>query len=113
MGNWTASFAERLLLILRWTPFPAMSGRVSKQGAAATSVQPLQALDPLLAVSGRDSKKGLFNLTLNVLPLVLSVPFPHIEPAPLSALSVPVLCACLLVRVAFFWQMPFPKHCSE
>ena len=27
MGNWTTSFAERLLLIYRWTPFPAMSGR--------------------------------------------------------------------------------------
>ena len=27
MGNWTASIAERLLLIYRWTPFPAMSGR--------------------------------------------------------------------------------------
>ena len=42
-----------------------------------------------------------------------SVPLPHIEAVPLSALSVPVLCACLLVRVAFFWQIPFPKHCSE
>ena len=27
MGNWTASFADRLLLIYRWTPFPAVSGR--------------------------------------------------------------------------------------
>ena len=27
MGNWTASIAERLLLIYRWTPFPALSGR--------------------------------------------------------------------------------------
>ena len=26
MGNWTASIAERLLLIYRWNPFPAMSG---------------------------------------------------------------------------------------
>ena len=42
-----------------------------------------------------------------------SVPLPHIEAVPLSALSVPVLCACLLVRVAFFWQIPFPKHCWE
>ena len=42
-----------------------------------------------------------------------SVPLPHIEAVPLSALSVPVLCACLLVRVAFFWQIPFPTHCSE
>ena len=42
-----------------------------------------------------------------------SVPLPHIEALSLSALSVPVLCACLLVRVAFFWQIPFPKHCSE
>ena len=41
------------------------------------------------------------------------VPLPHIEAVPLSALSVPVLCACLLARVAFFWQIPFPKHCSE
>ena len=28
-----------------------------------------------------------------------SVPLPHIEAVPLSALSVPVLCACLLVSV--------------
>ena len=27
------------------------------------------------------------------------MPLPHIEAVPLSALSVPVLCACLLVRV--------------
>ena len=73
MGNWTASFAERLLLILRWTPFPAMSGRdPPKRGAAATSVQTFtffQALDPLLSRERpRSSKKGRRNLTSNVLP---------------------------------------------
>ena len=42
-----------------------------------------------------------------------SVPLPHTEAVPPSALSVPALCACRLVRVAFFSQIPFPKHCSE
>ena len=74
MGNWTASFAERLLLILRWTPFPAMSGRdPPNRGAAATSVQTFtffQALDPLLSRERpRSSKKGRRNLTSNVVPL--------------------------------------------
>ena len=32
MGIWTASIAERLLLIYRWTPFPAMSSRDPPQG---------------------------------------------------------------------------------
>ena len=42
-----------------------------------------------------------------------SMPLPHIEAVPPSAFSVPALCACRLVRVAFFGQIPFPKHCSE
>ena len=42
-----------------------------------------------------------------------SVPLPRTEAVPPSALSVPALCACRLVRVAFFSQIPFPKHCSE
>ena len=35
-GNWTASFADRLLLIYRWTPFPAVSGRDPRKRGAAT-----------------------------------------------------------------------------
>ena len=73
IGNWTASIAERLLLIYPWTPFPAVSGRdPPRQGAAATSVQSFtffQALDPLLSRERpRSSKKGRRNLTSNVLP---------------------------------------------
>ena len=42
MGNWTASFAERLLLIYRWTPFPAMSGRdPPKRGPPPHQFRPL------------------------------------------------------------------------
>ena len=42
MGNWTASIAERLLLIYRWTPFPAMSGRdPPKRGPPPHQFRPL------------------------------------------------------------------------
>ena len=120
MGNWTASFAERLLLILRWTPFPAVSGRdPPKRGAAATSVQTFTFFSrrwtPLFQPWAAEIlQKGAPQPDIKrAATWFFSVPLPHIEAVPLSALSVPVLCACLLVRVAFFWQIPFPKHCSE
>ena len=92
--------------------------RSSKKGAAATSVQSFtffQALDPLLSRERpRSSKKGGPQPDIKRSAIwFFSVPLPHIEAVPPSALSVPALCACRLVRVAFFWQIPFPKHCSE
>ena len=39
-----------------------------------------------------------------------SVPLPHTEAVPPSALSVPALCACRLVRVAFFSPDPFSRN---
>ena len=199
MGNWTASFADRLLLIYRWTPFPAVSGRdPPKRAPPQHQGSPLpfsRWWTPFPAVSGRDPpKRGAatwhlcsshfgFNLLFlwcresalllckriplrhynarawtwppllwretGLLLLLIgfslstagplsqpwaaeilqrgapqpdvkraaiwffSVPLPHTEAVPPSALSVPVLCASQLVRVAFFWQIPFPKHCSE
>ena len=42
MGSWTASFAARLLLIYRWTPFWAVSGRdPSKRGPPPHQLRPL------------------------------------------------------------------------
>ena len=61
MGNWTASFAERLLLIYRWTPFPAMSGRdPPNRGPQPHQFRPLpfsRCWTPFPAVSGRDPPK--------------------------------------------------------
>ena len=61
MGNWTASTAERLLLIYRWTPFPAMSGRdPPKRGPPPHQFKPLpfsRRVTPYWAVSGRDPPK--------------------------------------------------------
>ena len=61
MGNWTASIAERLLLIYRWTPFPAMSGRdPPKRGPPPHQFRPLpfsRCWTPFPAVSGRDPPK--------------------------------------------------------
>ena len=63
IGNWTASFADRLLLIYRRAPFCAVCGRdLPKRGATATSAQTLtffQALDPFLSRERpRSSEKG-------------------------------------------------------
>ena len=61
MGNWTASFADRLLLIYRWTPFPAVSGRdPPKRGPPQHQGSPLpfsRGWTPFPAVSGRDPPK--------------------------------------------------------
>ena len=61
MGNWTASFAERLLLIYRWTPFPAMSGRdPPNRGPQPHQFRPLpfsRRWTPFPAMSGRDPPK--------------------------------------------------------
>ena len=61
MGSWTASIAERLLLIYRWTPFPAMSGRdPPKRGPPPHQFRPLpfsSCWTPYCALSGRDPPK--------------------------------------------------------
>ena len=61
MGSWTASSAERLLLIYRWTPFPAMSGRdPPKRGPQPHQFRPLpfsRCWIPFPAVSSRDPPK--------------------------------------------------------
>ena len=61
MGSWTASFAARLLLIYRWTPFWAVSGRdPSKRGPPPHQLRPLpfsRRWTPFWAVSGRHPPK--------------------------------------------------------
>ena len=61
MGNWTASIAERLLLIYRWTPFPALSGRdPPKRGLPPHQFRPSpfsRCWTPYCALSGRDPPK--------------------------------------------------------
>ena len=118
MGNWTASFAERLLLILRWTLFQPLAAEILQKGGRRHISSDLYLFPgawPLIEPWAAEIlQKGAPQPDIKRAAIwFFSVPLPHIEAVPLSALSVPVLCACLLVRVAFFWQIPFPKHCSE
>ena len=79
MGNWTASIAERLLLIYRWTPFPAMSGRdPPKRGPPPHQFRPLpfsRCWTPFPAVSGEILQKGTLQLDLNVASISASTCF--------------------------------------
>ena len=60
MGNCTATIAERLLLIYRWTPFPAMSGRDPPKRGPTHQFRPLpfsRCWIPFPAERPRSSKK--------------------------------------------------------
>ena len=103
MGNWTASIAERLLLIYRWTPFPALSGRDPPKRGPPHQFRPSpfsRCWTPYCALSGRDPpKRGAATEVL------LSAFATHRGSTP--ALSVPVcLCAC---QGCFLLGDPFPE----
>ena len=86
--------------------------RSSKKGAATTVVQTFTFFQLLVSFPSRErpssSKKGRRNLTSKRAAIwFFSVPLPHIEALPLSALSVPVcLSAC---QGCFLLADPFPE----
>ena len=114
MGNWTASFAERLLLIYRWTPFPAMSGRdPPKRGPPPHQFRPLpfsRRWTPFPAVSGRDPpKRGAATWHQMCCHLVLLSAFAtHRGCTTVSSLGSCPLClsAC---QGCFLLADPFPE----
>ena len=91
MGNWTASLADRLLVIYRWTPFPAVSGRILEKGGRChitSNLYPFLGARPLLQPCVAEIlQKGALQLDLNVASISASIFIPWAQGKCIASLQ--------------------------